>query len=81
MSPVDTQSTLAAQMRRRRPLQIVEPMLVKFKRAAAKLRADGVTQAEIDAMLDDFEKIYAHDDDAERKLVVAALRKAARPIQ
>ena len=46
-----------------------------------KLRADGVTQAEIDAMLDDFEEIYAHDDDAERKLVVAALRKAARPIQ
>ena len=68
-------------MRRPRPQQIVEPMLVKLKRAAAKLRADGVTQAEIDAMLDDFEEIYAHDGDAERKLVVAALRKAARPIQ
>ena len=68
-------------MRRPRPLQIVEPMLDKFKRAAAKLRADGVTQAEIDAMLDDFEQIYAHDGDVERKLVVAVLRKAARPIQ
>ena len=29
-------------------------------------------------MLDEFEEIYARDDDAERKLVMALLRDAAR---
>jgi hypothetical protein len=53
-------------------MQIVQPMLAGFKLEIAKMRAEGPTQAE---MLDEFEELYAPDDDAEGKLVVAVLRK------
>jgi hypothetical protein len=59
-------------------LQIVQPMLVGFKLEIAKMRSEGATQAEIDLMLDEFEEVYASDDDAEGKLVMAVLREAAR---
>ena len=39
-------------------LQIVQPMLVAFKREIAKMRSDGATQAEIDQMLDELEEAY-----------------------
>ena len=44
----------------------------------AKMRSEGATQAEIDRMLDEFEEVYAPDEDAEGKLVMAVLRQAAR---
>lgn len=59
-------------------LQIVQPMLVAFKREIAKMRSDGATQAEIDQMLDELDEAYSRDDDAEGRLVVAVLREAAR---
>ena len=59
-------------------LQIVQPMLVAFKREIAKMRSDGATQAEIDQMLDELDDAYSRDDDAEGRLVVAVLREAAR---
>ena len=61
----------------RRLLQIVQPMLAGFKLDIANMRSEGATQAEIDLMLDEFDEVYAHDD--ERKLVIAVLRHAARP--
>ena len=60
-------------------LKIIQPMLASFKREIAKMRSEGATQAEIDLMLDEFEEVYAPDDDAEGKLVMAVLRQAARP--
>ena len=59
-------------------LQIVQPMLVAFKREIAKMRSDGATQAEIDQMLDELEEAYSRDANAEGRLVVAVLRQAAR---
>ena len=59
-------------------LQIIQRMLADFKLEIAKMRSEGATQAEIDLMLDEFEEVYAPDDDAEGKLVVAVLRQAAR---
>ena len=59
-------------------MQIVQPMLAGFKLEIAKMRSEGATQAEIDLMLDEFEEVYAPDDDAEGKLVVEVLRQAAR---
>ena len=59
-------------------LQIIQPMLAGFKLEIAKMRSEGATQAEIDLMLDEFEEVYAADDDAEGKLVMAVLRQAAR---
>ena len=53
-------------------------MLGGFKLEIAKMRLEGATQAEIDLMLDEFEEVYAADDDAEGKLVLAVLRQAAR---
>lgn len=58
-------------------LQIVQPMLVAFKREIAKMRSDGATQAEIDQMLDELEEAYSRDANAEGRLVVAVLRQAA----
>ena len=58
--------------------QMIQPMLARFKREIATMRSEGATQAEIDLMLDEFEEIYARDDDAEGKLVMALLREAAR---
>ena len=58
-------------------LQVVQPMLVAFKREIAKMRSDGATQAEIDQMLDELEEAYSRDDNAEGRLVVAVLRQAA----
>jgi hypothetical protein len=58
-------------------LQMIQPMLARFKREIAKMRSEGATQAEIDLMLDEFEEDYAADDDAEGKLVMAVLRQAA----
>ena len=54
------------------------PMMAGFELDLAKMRDAGATQAEIDAMLDEFEEIYAPGDDAEGKLVIAVLRDAAR---
>jgi hypothetical protein len=59
-------------------LQMIQPMLARFKREIAKMRSEGATQAEIDLMLKEFEEIHAPDDDAEGKLVIAVLREAAR---
>jgi hypothetical protein len=59
-------------------LQIVQPMLVAFKREIAKMRSDGATHAEIDQMLDELEEAYSRDANAEGRLVVAVLRQAAR---
>ena len=59
-------------------MHLVQPMLAGFKLEIAKMRSEGATQAEIDLMLDEFEEVYAPDDDAEGKLVVAVLRQAAR---
>lgn len=58
-------------------LQIVQPMLVAFKREIAKMRSDGATQAEIDQMLDELQEAYSRDANAEGRLVVAVLRQAA----
>ena len=52
--------------------------VARLKREIATMRPEGATQAEIDLMLDEFEEIYARDDDAEGKLVMALLREAAR---
>jgi hypothetical protein len=60
-------------------LQMIQPMLARFKREIAKMRSEGATQAEIDLMLDEFEEDYAADDDAEGKLVMAVLRQAGLP--
>ena len=65
-------------MDRNHLMQMVQPMLAGFKLEIARMRSEGATQAEIDLMLDEFEKVYAPDDDAEGKLVVAVLRQAAR---
>jgi len=51
--------------------------LAGFKLDIANMRSEGATQVEIDLMLDEFNEIYAHDD--EGKLVIAVLRQAARP--
>jgi hypothetical protein len=59
-------------------LRIIQPMLAGFKLEIAKLRSEGATQTEIEQTLDEFEEIYAPDDDAEGKLVIALLREAAR---
>jgi hypothetical protein len=60
-------------------LQRIQTMLVGFKLDIAKMRSEGATQAEIDLMLDELEKVYAPDDDDEGKLVMAVLRQATRP--
>jgi hypothetical protein len=59
-------------------LQVVQPMLVAFKREIAKMRSDGATQAEIDQMRDELEEADSRDANAEGRLVVAVLRQAAR---
>jgi len=51
-------------------LKILEPMMAAFKREIADMRKAGASQADIDSMLDEFEKVYAPDDDDEGKLVV-----------
>ena len=63
----------------RRLLHIIQPMLAGFKLDIANMRSEGATQAEIDLMLDEFDEVYAPDDDDEGKLVIAVLRQAARP--
>jgi hypothetical protein len=59
-------------------LQIIQPMLADFKVEIAKMRSEGVTEADIDLMLDEFAEVYAPEDDAEGRLVMATLREAAR---
>src|SRR5262245_2099860 len=61
----------------RHHLQILERMLAGFKLDIANMRWAGATEPEIDLMLDEFDNIYAHDN--EGKLVIAVLRQAARP--
>ena len=39
-------------------LQMIQQMLVGFKHDIAKMRSEGASQAEIDLMLDEFEKLY-----------------------
>jgi hypothetical protein len=59
-------------------LQIIQPMLADFKVEIAKMRSEGATEADIDLMLDEFAEVYAPEEDAEGKLVMAILREAAR---
>jgi hypothetical protein len=59
-------------------LKILEPMMAAFKREIADMRKAGASQADINEMLDRFEKVYAPDDDDEGNLVVAVLREAAK---
>ena len=59
-------------------LNILEPMMVDFKREINEMRAEGASQNEIEAMLDELEACYARSDNAEGKLVLAVLREAAR---
>ena len=66
-------------MDERRLLMILETMMADFKSDLAEMRSAGVTQVEIDAMLDAFERIYAPHDDVEGKLVMDVLRHAALP--
>lgn len=60
-------------------LNILEPMMADFKGEICELRAEGASQAEIDAMLDELEEAYASTDNPEGKLVIAVLREAAQP--
>jgi hypothetical protein len=60
-------------------LQTIQRMLAGFKLDIVNMRSEGATQAEIDLMLDEFDEVYAPDDDDEGKLVIAVLRQAARP--
>ena len=53
--------------------------MADFKGEISELRAEGASQAEIDAMLDELEEAYASTDNPEGKLVIAVLRKAAQP--
>ena len=62
-----------------RILKILKPMMADFKIEISELRAEGASQADIEAMLDEFEEAYASSDDAEGKLVIAVLREAAQP--
>jgi len=59
--------------------QIIQPMLVAFKQEVANMRSEGATQAEIDEMLDELERVHGRDDKAEGKLIMALLKLAARP--
>jgi hypothetical protein len=65
-------------MDRGRLLQIIQPMLADFKLEIAKMRSEGATQADINLMLDEFEEVYAPEDHAEGKLVIAVLQQAVR---
>jgi hypothetical protein len=58
-------------------LRIIQPMLAGFKLEIAKMRSEGATQTEIEQMLDEFEEIYAPDDDAEGKLVMALSQRSS----
>ena len=60
-----------------RILKILKPMMADFKGEISELRAEGASQADIEAMLDEFEEAYASSDDAEGKLVIAVLREAS----
>jgi hypothetical protein len=55
-------------------------MLADFKLEIAVMRQRGVTQTEIDAMLDRFEFRYALSNENEAALVMALLREAAKSI-
>jgi hypothetical protein len=57
-------------------LNILKSMMANFKGEISELRAEGASQADIDAMLDEFEEAYASN---EGKLVIAVLREAAQP--
>ena len=61
-------------MDRNHLMQMVQPMLAGFKLEIATMRSGGPPSRN-DLMLDEFEKVYAPDDDAEGKLVVAVLSK------
>ena len=60
-------------------LNILKSMMADFKGAISEFRTEGASQADIEAMLDEFEEAYASSDDAEGKLVIAVLREAAQP--
>jgi hypothetical protein len=62
-----------------RILNILKPMMADFKGVISELRAEGASQADIDAMLDELEEAYASSNDPEGKLVIAVLREAAQP--
>lgn len=53
-------------------------MMMDFKLEVAKMRAEGATETEIEAMLTEIEERYAFGDNVEGELVVAVLREAAR---
>jgi hypothetical protein len=58
--------------------ECLQRMMAGFEEDLATMRASGASQQEIEAMLDRFERIYAPSGDAEGKLVMDVLRKAAR---
>jgi hypothetical protein len=60
-------------------LNILVHMMADFKQEINKIRAEGASQTEIVAMLEEFEARYACSDNAEGKLVLAVLWEAARP--
>ena len=60
-------------------LNILKSMMADFKGEISELRAEGASQTDMDAMLDEFEEAYAPRNDAEGKLVIAVLREAAQP--
>ena len=60
-------------------LNILKPMMADFKEEISELRAEGASQADIDAMLDELEEAYASSNGPEGKLVIAVLREAAQP--
>jgi hypothetical protein len=59
-------------------LKILGPMMGDFKQEVASMRAAGASQADIDAMLDRLEELYAPNGDEEGKLVMSILRQAAQ---
>ena len=63
---------------RKQIMNIIEPMMVDFKREINEMRAEGASQNEIEAMLDELEACYTRSDNAEGTLVLAVLREAAR---
>jgi len=59
-------------------LDLLAAMMVDFKLEVAKLRAEGVTQGDIETMLVELEERYGSGVDVEGELVIRVLREAAR---
>jgi hypothetical protein len=66
-------------MDRSQLMELARRMFIEFKDEFDALRAEGASQTEIDAIVDEFEELYSPGADAESDLVMAVLRQAARP--